>query len=169
MKPVAKAVVETGIVDSDFVKEAKRWGAPIQDPGTGESPKVLPELKGNRDAQVAHIREALEGEGHVRIDECDLDLLRMYLDSSHQKEGRLVLKEGKNHSTKKVSFCITPMGEYAIPWTDRDTDPAILYNGETHLKWEDSEGKQHDVWFEGARSVMFGDQQAFVVCEVKNV
>lgn len=170
MKSIAKAVVETGIVDSDFVSEAKRWGAPIQDPGTEEGPPTpLPGMVGNRDAQVAHIREALEGESQVRINECDLDLLRLYLDDTKQKEGRLILKEGKKHATKKITFCLTPMGEYAIPWVDSDADPVVLYNGETHLRWEDSDGKQHDVTFVDARPVMFGDQQAFIVCEAKDV
>lgn len=169
MKSVAKAVIETGIIDEDSLKEMLRWGAPIQDPGTGEMPGVDPTLSGDRERIVAHIREALESEDQVRVDETDLDLLRLYLDEKHQKTGRLILKEGGKHSTKSVSFCITPMGEYAVPWTDNTVEPYVLYNGESHLKWEDADGTQHDVYFEEARDVFFGEHRAFVVCEVKRV
>ena len=167
MKSVAKAVIETGIIDEDTLREMHRWGVPIQDPGTGDMPAVDETIAGDRQRIVEHIREALESEEQVRVDETDLDLLRTYLDENHQKTGRLILKEEGKHSSKKISFCITPMGEYAIPWTDPTTEPSIIYNGSSHLRWEDKEGTKHDVYFTEARDVFFGEHRAFIVCEVR--
>jgi hypothetical protein len=165
MKPLAKAIVETGLVDPSIIQEMKRWGAPIYDPGTEEEPVPGAKTLATADDLVAHIREALESMEQVRIDETDLDLLHRYLDKKHQKEGKLLLRSGGKRQSKLVSFCITPTGEYALPWTDRDLEPSILYNGETHLKWSDN-GVPVDVRFSDARDVFFGTQRAFVVCEV---
>jgi hypothetical protein len=161
VKSVAKAVVEAGLVDDSVLGEMRRWGVPLPDAEAQES------VLRNKDTVLLHIREAIESEDQVRMDETELDLLSRYLDKKNQLHGRLILKEGKKHQTTNVSFCLTTLGEYAIPWTD-DDEPEILVNGETHLKWEDEEGK-HDVHFSSYRSVYFGNRKAFVVCEGTNV
>jgi hypothetical protein len=155
MKPVANAVVEAGLVPEEVLDEMARWGVHIT-----AVPKE--NILQSPQAVVEHIRRAYESEEQVRIDETDLDLLSRYLDQKHQKSGRLILKDGKQHKTVNVSFCLTELGEYAIPWTEPET-PDILFNGETHLKWQDGE-EQRDVYFEDVRELSFGSRKAFAVC-----
>ena len=161
MKSVAKAVVEAGLVDEEILGEMARWGVPVP------AAEVRQDVLRSKETVLEHIREAIEGEDQVRIDETELDLLSRYLDKEHQKTGRLILKEGKKHKTVSVTFCLTTLGECAIPWTD-DEDPEILVNGETHLKWTDDDG-DHDVSFSAYRNVHFGNRRAFAVCEVRDV
>lgn len=161
MTKVSKAVVEAGLVDEETLREMRRWGLPV--------PEVSPSADlQDQEAVLAHVREAIESPTHVRVEETELDLMNRYLDQRYQKQGRLILKEGKRHQTISVAFCLTLLGEYAIPWTDADS-PDVLANGETHLKWEDeATGTKHDVYFSHVREVSFGDRKAFAVCEVNN-
>lgn len=156
MRHVADAVVRAGLVDESVLDEFARWGVHIT---------AVPDkgILSDSAAVVEHIREAIEGEDMVRIDETDLDLLRRYLDRKHQKEGRLILKEGKKHQTLNITFCLTELGEYAIPWVDEDT-PDVLTNGQTHLKWNDGE-KDRDIYFSDVRELCYGSRKAFIVCE----
>lgn len=156
MRPVADAVVRAGLVDESILDELARWGIHI----TAVPDKMI---LNDPVAVVAHIREAIEGEDQVRIDETDLDILHRYLDKAYQKKGRLILKEGKRHQTLNITFCLTPMGEYAIPWVDEET-PDIFANGETHMKWKDGE-TEHDVYFTDVRELYYGRRKAFVICE----
>ena len=155
MRPVAEAVVEAGLIDESVLKEMKRWGMTVE---AEPDEKLL----GDMEATLQHIREAIESQEQVRIDETDLDLLCRFLDKEHKQSGRLIVKEGKRHQTMKVEFCRTHAGEYAIPWSDEET-PYVLANGETHLKWE-AEGVQHDIYFMEVREVFFGKKKAFAVC-----
>lgn len=155
MKPIAVAAVEAGLVPGSALDELARWGVHV----TAEPKENILQ---SPESVVAHLREALEGEAQVRIDETDLDILHCYLSPDTQKKGRLILKEGKRHSTMPISFCLTKMGDYAIPWTDSDT-PEVLANGETHLRWEDEDGV-HDVYFLDVREVFFGTKKAFAIC-----
>ncbi len=155
MKPVVSAVVEAGLVDESILNEMARWGIHV-------TAKPDEEILLDKAAVVERIREAIESSDQVRIDETELDLLSRYLDKAHQKSGRLIIKEGKRHQTMKVTFCLTHLGEYAVPWTEEDT-PDILMNGESHLKWVEGE-KQHDIYFTDVREVFFGTRKAFVVC-----
>jgi hypothetical protein len=156
MKPVVEAVVEAGLVPEEALDELARWGVHI---------KAVPNerILHSPEAVVNHLREALESEEQVRIDQTDLDLLTRYLDKNNQKRGRLILKEGKQHTTVNVSFCLTQLEEYAIPWTDPD-EPDILVNGESHLKWTDDDGTEYDVRFIDVRELFFGSKKAFAVC-----
>ena len=155
MREIAEAVVRAGLVSEDSLNEMARWGIHIT---------AIPnaQILNDHAAVVEHIREAIEGESQIRIDETDLDLLSRYLNPKYQKEGRLILKEGDNHTTLKISFCMTLMGDYAIPWTDEDT-PDVIYNGESHLKYKDEIG-EHDVYFCDAHELYLGKHKAFAVC-----
>jgi len=154
MKTIAKAVVEAGLVAADSLDEMARWGVHINvEPQDGFTAA---------EDVVVHLRDAYEGSEHVSLEETDLDMLRRYLDKKHQKAGRLILREGKRHRTVQVNFCLTRLGEYAIPWTDAES-PDLLSNGETHLRWEEG-GEVHDVYFFDYRELYFGARKAFVVC-----
>lgn len=155
-RPIINAVVEAGLVPSEALDELAQWGIHI----TADRDLSL----STPEAIAKHLRDAIESEEQVRIDETDLDLLHTYLDTKHQKKGRLILKEGKRHTTSFVTFCLTPMGGYAIPWTDEDF-PDILINGQTHLRWQDEgDSEAHDVYFSDLREVFFGGRKMFVVC-----
>lgn len=156
MKPVVEAVVEAGLVPDDALDEMARWGIHVT---AVPNERILR----SPEAVVTHIREALESEEQVRIDQTDLDLLTRYLDKKHQRQGRLIIKEGKRHQTVNVSFCLTKLGEYAIPWTEPE-EPEVLANGETHLKWKDTDGTEYDVRFIDVRELFFGSKKAFAVC-----
>jgi hypothetical protein len=153
-RPIIDAVVEAGLVPSDTLDELARWGIHV----TAER---RPELN-NPQSIATHLKEALESEAQVRIDETELDLLHKYLNPKHQKQGRLIIKEDKSHTTTNISFCLTDLGEYAIPWTDEDV-PEVLANGQTHLKWQDGEVAR-DVYFTDVREVFFGTRKAFAIC-----
>jgi len=156
MKPVVDAVVEAGLVPDEALDEMARWGIHIT---SVPNERILRSPQ----AVVEHIRAALESEDQVRVDQTDLDLLTRYLDKKHQRQGRLVLKDGKRHTNVNISFCLTQLGEYAIPWTDEET-PDVLVNGETHLKWTDVDGTEYDVRFVDVRELFFGNKKAFAVC-----
>jgi hypothetical protein len=153
-RPIIDAVVEAGLVPDTALDELARWGVHI-------TAQRKPELD-NPQAVALHLMQALESDEQVRVDETDLDLLQRYLNPKHQLQGRLIIKEGKSHTTAPISFCLTSLGEYAIPWTDDET-PEVLANGESHLKWDSAEGKK-DIYFSGVREVFFGSRKAFVVC-----
>ena len=160
MRPIADAVVRAGLVDDNVLQQMARWGIQIT---------AVPDEKILRDPQsvIEHIRNAIESKAHVSVDETDLDLLRRFLSKEHQKQGRLIVKEGRSHSTQNIVFCMTQMGECAIPWTD-DEEPYVMVNGETHLKWADDEG-DHDVTFLDMRTVSFGNKRMFVVCTMEEL
>ena len=159
MKKVARAVVEAGLVEEPVLVQLQRWGIPIE---------AAPEKTLQTKEQVLeHIRESIEGEDMVRIDETALDLLHSFLDPQHKKPGRLILKDGKKHITLNIVFSMTRLGEVAIPWT-ADEDPALLLGDGTHLKYKDGE-QDKDVAFHDYRNVYFGEKRAFVVCEVHDV
>jgi len=150
-RPIINAVVEAGLVPEEALNELARWGVHV-------TATRKPEL--DTPAAVAqHLMEAMESDDQMRVDETDLDLLQRYLDPKHQKQGRLIIKSGAQHTTCALSFCLTSLGEYAIPWTDAET-PEVLANGESHLKW----GDDKDIYFSAVREVFFGSRKAFVVC-----
>jgi hypothetical protein len=158
-RPIIDAVVEAGLVPDAALDELARWGVHITakpDP-TIDTPAAVAE----------HLMSALESDEQVRVDETDLDLLQRYLDPKHQRRGRLIIREGKDHTTMTVSFCLTSLGDYALPWTDEET-PGVLANGESHLKWQDGE-RQRDIYFSSVREVFFGRRKAFVICSPSTV
>lgn len=162
MSQLGKAIIEAGLLDSNTINEIRKWGLPVP------AASVLEDIAQDKDEVLAHIREALEGPDQVRMEETDLDLLTRYLSLKHQKRGRLILKEGSEHRTLVTTFCLTPLGEYAFPWTAADS-PEILVNGESHLKWVAEDGTKHDVYFSTLREMHLGAVKMFVVCEVQNV
>lgn len=158
MRPVAKAVIRAGLVPPDVLAQMKKWG--VLD---AEEVKV-DQILDTPEQIVAHIQEALESKAQVEICESDLDILQRYLSKEHQQEGRLHLRDGERRELVKVNFCLTKMGEYAIPWLDEE-NPQLLANGESFLRHrEEGEEKSKDVYFVDIRELYFGDRKAFIVC-----
>jgi hypothetical protein len=158
MKPVAFAVVRSGLISSEVLRELQRWGLPVAlvsvpEEGVLENPKQIVDL----------IQNALEDADQVKINETDLDLLTRYLDPAYRKEGTLVVKDGKQKATSKVLYSVTPLGEYAIPWVS-ESIADFMTNGQTYLRFKLSDGSSSRVTFSSVREVFFGDQKAFMVC-----
>lgn len=163
MKPVAFAVVKSGLVDPAAIEELRRWGMPVELVATDaviDNPRQIVDL----------IQQALEGD-EVKITETDLDLLTRFLDPRHRREGVLVVKDGDQKSTSKVMFCTTTIGDYAIPWVSEGISD-LMTNGQTYLRVKNEAGDNEHIKFQIVREVFFGDHKAFMVCspqEASNV
>lgn len=158
MKPIAFAVVRSGLVTKETMEEIRRWGLPVEllpvpEEGILENPRQIVDL----------IQHALEDADQVKISETDLDLLTRYLDPAHRREGTLVVKDGQQKSTSKVLFSVTPLGEYAIPWMS-ESIADFMTNGQTYLRFKLDSGESSRVTFSDVREVFFGEQKAFMVC-----
>ena len=158
MRPVAVAVIRAGLVPEEVLAEFKRWKLPIS--VVVEEPKdVLQDPK-----QIVNvIRDALESAEQVHVRDTDLDILQRFLDPQYQRMGKLIIKDGDEKATAKVNFCLTPLGEYTIPWRS-DSIFDLMTNGETHLRYSDPDGTSHSVHFSDVREVFIGDRKAFMVC-----
>lgn len=148
-RSVTLAVIKSGLVSKDTLRELNHWGLPIE---MIEENEVLD----TPEAIVGRIQEALEGEDLVKIRDTDLDVLRCYL--TCQKQGMLRVAGDDGVANVEVSYCVTPMGEYVIPWRSESireymTDP------NTYLKADG--GK---VGFSDVRELFFGEHKAFMVC-----
>jgi len=155
MRPVAKAVIRAGLVPPDVLAQMQKWGVDVE-------PVPEDQILDSPDKIVAHIQEALESKAQVEITETDLDILHRYLDSAKQKQGRLHLRDGEDKTVAKVSFCVTQMGDFAIPWLD-EANPDMFINGESFLRYKEGD-ESRDVYFIDMRELHFGDRKAFVVC-----
>lgn len=148
-RSVTLAVIKSGLVSKDTLQELNHWGLPIE---MVEATEVLD----TPEAIVGRIQEALEGEDLVKIRDTDLDVLRCYLTS--QKQGMLRIAGDDEAANIEVSYCVTPMGEYVIPWRSESireymTDPR------TYLKVDGSK-----IGFSDVRELFFGEHKAFMVC-----
>lgn len=155
MKAIAVAVVSSGLVSPETLAEIRRWGLPID---FIEPSKVL-----NDPRQIIDlIQNALESADQVKISETDLDVLTRFLDPKYQREGTLVIKDGDQKVSNKVLYCVTPLGEFAIPWMS-ESIADLMTNGHTYLRCGSGEGTEHVKFFD-VREVFFGEKKAFMVC-----
>jgi len=156
MRPLGKAVVRTGLVSKDALLELRRWGLPVE-----IAEEEVPPIE-DLETVVTVIREALDGSEQVRIQESDIDILRRFLDPKYQRRGTLTVKDGKARTSFEVSFCLTPMGEFVVPWKSEAIRDMVLM-GESFIRFEDR-GEEKKVHFLDARDYYFGNQRAFMVC-----
>ncbi len=159
MRPIAHAVIRTGLIPEDTMIEIRKWGLPIE---FVQSSQVLE----NAQSVAAVIQDALESADQVAMRDTDLDILNRFLDPKQQMKGTLVLKDGDQKGSVDVLFCLTGLKEYAIPWTS-DSIFEMMLNGETYLRYTDKDGSKVKVFFVGGRELFFGDRKAFMVCEPK--
>jgi len=148
-KSVSLAVIKSGLIPESVIQELNRWGLPIEMVEEGE-------ILNTPEAIVNRIQEALEGEDLVRIRDTDLDILRCYL--SEQKQGILRVAGDNETANVEVSFCVTPMGEYVIPWRS-ESIREFMTDPRTYLK---TDGKK--IGFSDVRELFFGEHKAFMVC-----
>lgn len=152
MRPLAKAVVRSGLVSKAALDELQRWGLPVE----------VEEVDPIEDIEevVAVLREALEGSEQVRIQESDLDVLRQFLDPRQQRQGRLALQSESGSKTSfSIQYCTTKMGEYVLPWKSESIRDIILFGGAVLTRDTGAAVALMDV-----RESYLGQQRAFMIC-----
>lgn len=148
MTDLTKAVALSGALDEGQLQELNKWRLPIEIPS--DEPFESPE-----DA-VAAIESALEGENQVEVRTTDLDVLKQYLRT--QRKGKLHLATEAESGTWDVTFGITTLGQYIVPWRT-DSISEILMNGESHLL----DGRRK-VYISDVQDLYFGETKVFIVC-----
>jgi hypothetical protein len=141
-------VIKSGLVTPDVLTEIRRWGLPLQ---IVEESKVLTD----HTEIVNRIREALEGEDLVETRDTDLDILRRYLEK--QKSGRLHISDGEETTSFPITYCITDIGSYVLPWRSEGIKE-LMTNGRTYLHTDT--GK---IYFQSVSELFFGEHKAFMV------
>jgi hypothetical protein len=159
MRPIAHAVIRTGLIPDDMLTEIRKWGLPID---FVQSSQVLETPQ----AVVAVIQDALESADQVEMRDTDLDILTRFLDPAQQLRGTLVLRDKDQKGSADVTFCLTQLKEYAIPWTSESIFEMVL-NGETYLRYTAADGSKMKVFFQSGRELFFGTKKAFMICEPK--
>lgn len=145
---ISEAVVVTGLVGEEQLREYARWGM------RNEFPKETVE---SVDDVEQTLREALESEEQVEVRETDMDVLRQYLRT--QKKGKLHLVASRESKADvDIIFGQNARGEYLIPWRAERIEEMIT-NGLSYLL--DDRKRIH---FASVREVFFGERKAFMVC-----
>lgn len=154
MKNIVTAVVEVGLVPESTLDELARWGMHV----TAEPSTAFDTAQ----AAVDYLRDVYESSEQVTITETELDLYKFYSTPENQKQGRLLLRHDGKSRVEQLVFCVTSTGAFVIPWATTRV-PEILTNGDTCLRWSDSDGA-HEEQFTDCREVFFGDKPTFLVC-----
>lgn len=152
-RPVAQAVIDSGIIDANTIAQLQRWGFLLDvQPGGPE------EISAADIAQ--NILDAVESEEAVELRSTDLDIIKEYLKS--RKKARLHVPDpagDKKTVGIPVDYCLTQMGEVVIPWTSEAIHDLLL-DEETYLK---PIGEER-IYFADVRELFYDDHKAFVVC-----
>lgn len=152
-RAVAKAVVESGIVDQDALAQLQRWGFAL-DLQPGKEPLISA-------AEIAQkILDAVESEDSVELRSTDLDIIKEYLKSSSKARLHVPSPDDvKKTIGIPVEFCRTSLGDIVIPWTSEAINDLLL-DERTYLK---PTGEAR-IYFADVRELFYGDKKAFVVC-----
>jgi hypothetical protein len=150
------AVLQAGIVPPETLPELERWGMQL--------PEDI-EVETDRKMALANIRESIESSETVAVRETDLDALRNY--DKYCSKGRLyysIPDPSKGADARKttfvdVTYAITTIGNYLIPWTDEDIYDLMLDEG-TYLKPAGVER----VYFDNVVELYYGERKAFMTC-----
>ncbi len=156
MKPLAIAVIRSGIISKDSLAQFAKWGMPVH---------VISEedIIDDTDVLLSMIKEALDGPDQVALRDTDLDILKLWLDVNRQRKGKLIVADGKDKATRTIIYCLSPLGEYIIPWTSEDISFMML-NPESYLVIEDEEGNKSKVYFAEVREIYIGAHKSFMAC-----
>ncbi len=158
MRPIAYAVVRTGVIPKEALAELQKWGLPV-DLIAEEKVATIHDPE-----QVVHIiRDALEASDQVMLRDTDLDIIKRFLNPEFRREGKLHLKYEDEKGTTKVIFSRGSLKEYIIPYRS-DSIVDMMTNGESCLKYKDDEGNNQTVYFSDVRELFIGDRKAFMIC-----
>lgn len=159
MRPIATAVVRTGVVSKEVLIEMQKWGLPV-DFVAEEKVPIIHEAQ-----QVVNIiRDALESGDQVRVRGTDLDLLGMWLEADNQREGRIFIEDEGEKTSFKIIFCRSSLKEFVIPYRS-DSIIDLMTNGESHMKYTDDDGNKQTVYFSDVQEFYIGDRKAFMICK----
>lgn len=154
MSDLSKAVVLSGALDANMLKELTRWKLPgVTLPAEGQF--TTPE------EAVEAIEEAMTGRELVEVRVTDLDVLKCYLQSRKDGKLRIVNDERGTSGSWPVVFGVIKRPrhtDYILPWNS-DSIEALLTNGQSYLL----DGKKK-VYFSLVTELYFGDQKAFILC-----
>jgi hypothetical protein len=151
------AVLKAGIVPDTVLPELERWGMDL--------PTEV-EVETDRQRALENIRESLESPETVELRVTDLDALRDY--KKNARPGRLYYSipdhskadpRARKTTFVDVTYAVTTIGNYLIPWTDEDIYDLMLDEG-TYLK----PAAQERVYFSNVADLYYGEQKAFMVC-----
>lgn len=159
MNPLTAAILRTGIIDKNMLREQRRFGAPIEEPPPDEVPVETPE------AVATIIEEALQSEGLVLTRETDLEVLRDYTESNRRAVLHLELQDGTAKSDVEVTVGQTKGGDYIIPCLG-ESIMELMTNGASYLMDPNIKG-ENKVFFDSVRDLFFGNVRAFMVCRKK--
>lgn len=152
-KPVANAVIDTGIIDYDDVEQLRRWGL-LTDA------EAHPEKYPTHKAVLKRIREAVFSEDAVEMRQTDLDLAKEW--EKDHSSCRLYVPVPEERSKVvgiNIEYHRTKMGDYIIPWTT-DSIYDLMLDEETHLRVP-GVGK---VYFMNVEELFYGAEKAFMIC-----
>lgn len=154
MSDLSKAVVLSGALDANMLKELTRWRLPgVVLPAEGQF--------NTPEEAVEAIEEAMTGQEQVEVRITDLDVLKCYLQSRKDGKLRIVNDERGTSGTWPVVFGVIKRAKYVdyiLPWNS-DSIEALLTNGQSYLL--DDKKK---VYFSLVTELYFGDQKAFILC-----
>jgi hypothetical protein len=155
MNPLTTAVLKTGLITPEMLREIKRFSPVIDPEAETEEPKDLAEV-------VALIDTALQSEQYVLVRETDLEVVRQYAETV-VRQARLHIEHEEEKSDVEVSYGKTALGEFIIAWKSESIRD-MLTNGRTYLVVDDTH-----VFFKDVRELFFGEQKAFMVCTPSTV
>src|SRR3972149_9001320 len=125
------AVLKAGIVPETVLPELERWGMQL--------PEDV-EVETDRSEALANIRESVESIETVEVRMTDLDAVKDY--GKNSMPGRLYYSgpdspksdpRARKTTFVDVTYAVTAIGNYLIPWTEEDIYDLMLDDG-TYLK-----------------------------------
>lgn len=153
MSDLAKAVVRSGAVDGDMLKELAHWKLPVSVPQ--EEPFT------SATEALAAIEDAQDAESQVEVRVTDPDLIRQFDATKNPCKLKVYANEDQSH-TLNWEYGVTLLGEYILPWTG-EVSTELLVNGQTYLLT----GDKRRVYFTNTQAIYVGDEPKFVICTVR--
>lgn len=153
--PLATAILKTGLIDDEVIREIRKWGISFEglDHKEEGKPRSLKDL-------VHVLENALQSAEMVAEKVTDADAIRVFL--ATQKIGTLHVHIEGQSASFDVPYGKNNLGEYIFPWQG-ETLADELTNGITYLL-PDPKNEENKVFFNSVRELYYGDQKAFMVC-----
>lgn len=160
--PLAKAAIQSGLIEQGALDEIRRWRPPL------DLPETAPPAPADINEAAERIEQVLQEEGMITTRETDLEVLQQYLAS--QKSGILHIELVDDIAdglmpTRKTEFEViygrTRSNDYIFAYRG-DTMAEEITNGLSYLQLDDETGKK--IFFMHTREVFYGDVKAFMVC-----
>jgi hypothetical protein len=152
-------MVQSQLIPENALQELRRWRLPLD---TVEERRFE-----THDQLIDAIWEAKESGAQVHKRLSDLDLLERWRDPTQRQQGVLVLRNGTEKASNKITFCYAANGDIIIPWTG-DSIVDLIINRDSYLRLT-IEGKPRRVYFKDAEELFFGETKAFISFRLEDV